>query len=581
VKRALLAALLLTSSGCEGPAVFTDLARGLVHDPEEGYEPEGRRLHDGSFHDLDLEIAPNHDFVLGIDDQGDLLIQAITSGASCWIDGVSSYQSAIWRSTDFDDARLPFVQQDEQGETLHFASFDCQIADISVPRGRVVDFLPLPDERGALVEDADQNVFAVSPWQEQAVLLGHRVLGADDPFRYSLLVLDGQLVLYDALAEPIVSVGEHVVSAALLPDAAELFVAEANGGVAAIPLAEDADTVWLSDDGCDLFDSGAAGSVAAFYSPCGPRRLVLYRPAQGKTEATSVALAGDANAPRIVTRSLALEAGVQSEAMSAVFFRGLADDHGALWAQGSDEPPYQMLDDALDSWMLPAFDPRRKTQPVVAFALVPGKSEGSADLVAADADQRITIARRVLSLYESTHSLVLVAQGDDESGDLIVLQSNPLTDVELRDPELLLSNALAGLPLERKVVLPDVVGMSHLRRAEGSELLSLVRTGPGSDDSLFLVRQSQLDGSFAKPVRLTTSAGALYAFSQNVPGTVLGLVRSGRDSFRLEQLWYEQDARSTIGHDVTTFYESVASGGHGLVYATAGDSPGLYYSPLR
>jgi hypothetical protein len=408
------------------------------------------------------------------------------------------------------------------------------------------------------------------------------VLADDHPFRHSLLVRAGQLVLYDYRAEPIVAIGQDVVGALLLPNAGELLLTDSSGGVAAVPIEDgDAKTVWLSDDGCDLVDAGPTGSVAAFYSPCAARRLVLYRPAQDGDPAEAVALATDANAPRIVTRSLALQSGVERVAMSAVFFRELESDRGALWAQAADEPPYRLLDEALDSWMLAAFDERKAERPVVAFALVPRPGEDAVDLVATDAAQRVTVARRVRSLYESRHSLVLVAEGDTASVDLIVLESKPFADVELREPELLLSNALAGLEIERTLVLPNVVDMAPIRLEQDGEWLSLVRSGPASDDALFLVRQSLLDGSFQTPKAVTEGAGEQYSFSHNVPGTLLALVRSGRNAFRLEQLWPEQDLHNTIGRNVTSYYESVVEGRLGVVYATAGDDPGLYYSSLR
>jgi hypothetical protein len=477
------------------------------------------------------------------------------------------------------------VRKGKDGETtLHFASFDCTIADISVFGGRVVDFLPLPDERGALVEDANSTVFAVSPWREETVELGLRVLASDHPFRYSLLVKDGQLVLYDVFAEPLVTVGSDVVGALFLPDAGQLLLADATGGVAAVPIeANDVPTVWLSDDGCELIDSGPTARVAAFYSPCAARRLVLYRPANGDDPGAAVRLAMNAEAPRIVTRSLALQSGVEAEVMSAVFFRSLDADgsRGELWAQSAGEPPYQLLDSALDSWMLPAFDARKGEHRVVALALVPGGGADAVDLVAADGDVQVPIARRVISLFESTRSLTVIAEGDGTTGDLIVLESRPFEDVVLREPELLLSNALAGIELHRSVVLRNVVGIGRVRLDQDQERLALVRTGPGSDEALFLVRQSLLNGSFAEPQQLTVGAGELYSFSQNVPDTALSLVRSDPDSFRLEQLWYEQEARATIGRNVAHFYESVAPGRLGVVYATAGDAAGLYYSSLR
>jgi hypothetical protein len=568
--------------GCEGPALFSNLARGLVPEADDGYETDGRHLHDGSFHALALEAAhENDDHVLAIDEDSDLLVYALGSESSCWIGDVIDYQPAVWRSLDLDEARLPVVRKTDLGETLFFADFDCQLARVTVPNGRVVDLLPLPDGRGALVEDGEGNVSAVSPWLEQTTLLGRRVLGNDHPYRHSLLVLDGKLVLYDIEAKPVVSVGQDVVGALLLPDAGELLVADSSGGVAAVPVTEDdAQSVWLTDDGCNLVGAGPTGSVAAYYAPCGARRLVLYFPPLADAPAGTEPMASDANEPRIVTRSLALERSVEREVRSAVFFRELLDDRGALWAQTAGEPPYRLLDRALDSWMLAAFDRRRDAQRVVAFALVEDDEE-SVDLVAVAADQRVPVARRVRSLYESVHSLVLLADGDSHAGDLIVLESRPFERVTLREPELLLSNALAGLDLERRVVLPEVLGVAPLRLEQGSDLLSLVRTGPGSDHALFLLRQSQLDGAFAEPELVTNGIGDSYSFSHNLPDSVLGLVRSGGGSFRLEQFWYEQGLRNTIARDVSTYYESTAPGRLGVVYATAGDAPALYYSSLR
>lgn len=586
--RGALPVLLTLTLGCEGPAVFTDLARGLVPEPDEGYQPEGRRLRDGEFHSLGLERAPpSQDFVLAIDGDGDLLIQSMGSGDGCWVRDVAGYQPAVWRSFDLDDARLPFTRVDEAGETLYFASFDCEVAEVAVPGGRVVEFLPLPDERGALVEDGDGRIFAVSPWREEAVELGRRVLSEDHPFRYSLLIHEGQLVLYDVAGEALVALGTQVVGALLLPNAGEILVADATGGVAAIPLEGDGPaTVWLSDQGCDLVDAGPDARVAAFYSPCGARRLVLYRPAAPGEPIASVRLSADAHAPRIVTRSLALEHGVEADVMSALFFRELepseesAVRRGQLWAQSAGEPPYTLLDTALDSWMLPAFDDRRAQQRVVAFALVPAAGE-TPDLVAVDAEQRLTVARRVQTLFESKHSLSLVTEDEEGRKDLVVLESSPFDGVTLREPELLLSNALAGLELDRTVVLEDVADMGpSLRDGEG-ELWRLIRTGPASNRTLHVVRQSQIDGAFADPKPLTEDAGPLYSFSANLPDTVLALVGSNRGSYRLEQLGYGEPSRTIIGRNVTSYHESVVPGGLGLVYATGGPDPGLYYSSLR
>lgn len=580
VGRLALAWALLT--GCEGPAMFSDLARSIVPQPEDGYQAQGRFLHEGEFHALRLEMAPpSYDFALALDSSGDLLVHSIGTGESCWVRDVERYQPAIWRSLDFEAAQIPFVRLVDGDPTLFFADFDCQVAEVSVPGGRVVDYLPLPDDAGILVEAADGRVVAVNPWSESSRELGSRVLGDEHPFRYSLLVKDGKLVLYDVDAEPITAVGNEVVDAGVLANASELLVLEADGGLAAVSvLGTSGDVKWLADDACELFDQGPVSDVIAYYSPCGARRLVLYRPAIRGEPAATFRFGIDAEHPRIVTRSLELERHIEAEALSVVFFRQRdeAEERGELWAQSAEKPPYRLAGDIYDSWLLPAYDRYDSEHAVVAFALA--VNDDRLDLVALDGEQRNAVARGVTGIYENRQSLALLLENRAGSTDLVLLESKPFADVVFREPELLLSNALAGLTLEKTVVLEGLEDEASTRQDEGGDELSLFRTDAERGHRLYLLRQSHLDGSFAEPLPLLDGVGERYSFSMHVPESVLAL-GDPEHGGRLRQVWYSRGLESTIAERVTSYFETSFAERGGLLFATAGDRAGLYYTGLR
>jgi hypothetical protein len=576
--------LFLMASACEGPAVFTDLAKGLVPEPEDGYESGGRFLHEGEFHALSLEVVPpSYDFALAIDSKGDLLVCAIGSGESCWLRDVVAYQPAIWRSLDFDEALLPFVRNDDGVETLHFADFDCRVRDISVPNGRVVDYLPLPDDRGVLVEGDDRHVILVSPWNETTQDLGIRILDDGHPFRHSLLVKNGKLVLYDGFLQPLAAFGEDVVDARVLPDMGELVLVQADGSLGAVPLDDGSGTVsWLADDACGLFDAGPLGDIVAFYSPCAAERLVLYRPAPEGLEGETFPLVVDAQQPEIVTRSLALEKGIEAEALSVAFFRGLDQNSraGALWAQSVEEAPYLLGEGIATSWFLPAFDRDAPLRKVAALALELAANDDHT-LVAVDGEQRVPIAERVTRLYESGASLVLLLGNGGGSSDLVLLESLPFEGVALREPELLLSNALAGLELSKTPVLDAVVDEAGLRVDDGDAALSLFRTDSEHGHTLYLLRQSYLDASFEQPLALLEGAAEQYSFSNQVPESVLALVGSSTRGADLRQTWYSRGLETTVASGVTSYFESTYPERGGLLYATTGNEQGLYYAGLK
>lgn len=576
-------ALCATLSGCEGPDVFEGLARGLVPSGAEGYERDGRLLKTGSFTDLSVETTPpSFDFALAIDDDGGLLVASITAGSDCRLRDVTSYQPAVWSSFEFDEASLPFVREMGGEPTLLFSSFACEIADVRIPSGRVADYVPLFGDAGILVEDASGNVFAVNPWLETQRELGRRVLSESHPLRHSVLVQDGELVLYDASAEPLLTIGSDVVEAVVLAASNEVLFSTENGALFAVRLDDVGPEVDLLDeDACQLIDAGAEGHLAAYFSPCDSQRLKLYIPNSAGGLGQLTELSEGVQRPRIVTRSTELESQVEASALSVVFFRNYDEDadSGELWTQTAGREPRLLETDVRDSWMLPAFDPGENA--VVAFVLKSEPNTDRLDLVATDGTNRVPLARSVLALFESTGSLVLVADGDEEAGDLLLVESRPFDDLVLREPPLLLTNVLAGLELTKVPVLRNVVGNDDVRVEQGIDRLSLYRTLDDTDSRLFVTRQSRLDGSFADPVLVTKRAGTQYRFSLNFESSVLSLVESGGEAFQLRHFFFDSDAETTIADHVVEFYESTVAGREGVLYATGGETPGLYYASVR
>jgi hypothetical protein len=577
------------SASCEGPAVLTDFADSLVSNADEGYQQDGRLLLEGQFHDLRVEAAPpSYAFALARNREDELWIHSITDGSNCRVANVSDYQPAIWDSLDFEAARLPLQRVEAGIPTLRFANFDCKLSKVAVPNASVVDFFPLPEQRGVLVETDEGQVLAVSPWLDSQTDLGRRVLPLGHPLARNVLVRDGKLTLYDVQAKAFAELGSDVSEAAVLLDSGTVLYVEADGTLHAAELNDGSVTQRiLASDVCGL---SGQNSVAAYLSPCAEARLNLYR-SDGSGPGATFELTDAASAPRVVTRSLTLESNVEREALSVVFFRDVdvAQNRGALWGQSFGQEPYLLAENVLDAWLLPAFDARRSERAVVAFAIVETQT-GERQLIAADGENNVVLAEHLLGLAEVQHSLVLLAEGDAGSGDLLILESEPYPGALLRDPELVLSNALAGLDIRRELVLADVLlegpsasfdSQIHQMELRG-ERLSLFRTDARFDGALYLTRQSLLDGAFETARELTADAGPEYTFSLNVPDSVLALVgKKASNGYRLKQLWLETDRSVTVQSHVSEFYESTFIGREGLLYATSGDSPALWFSSLR
>lgn len=572
----------LSQSACEGPAVLTDLANELVPEPDEGYERGGTRIADGRYRDLGVASAPpTFDFALALDEDSNLIIASIATGDRCQISNVMGYQSTVWDSFDFEDARIPFLRSTDAGTVLQFSDFGCNESELSLPDSRVIDFVPLPNGGGVIVQSEGDRILAVNPFTGGSRSLGRRVLPENHPFALNLLVnpVSGALIFYDNIAQPIVEVGAGVVDASLLPDGGRLLWAEADGALYEADLSG-ATLAFkqLAQDGCSPIGTGRLGG---YLSPCEQRRLVLYDPAIDE----KFVLADGVFEPRIVSRSIELEFGVEAEALSAVFFRDFDSEtaSGSLWAQQAEGVPYELADEVSNGWMLPLFVPRKDANAVAALVLA-RQEDGAMTLVASDGGNRVSLAEHVLAIAESHGALLLIAEGDQQRGDLLLLESRPPALGVFRDPELVLSNALAGLPIAREVIVPEVFYESIPQAPYRGGTAFLLRAGQGKRGDLYLAHQSGVDGSFETEL-LAEGAGPTYVFSQNLPETALSLVSSRRDGagspYRLRQLWYGRELENTIASDVVEFRESIVEGRRGVLYATGGDDPALWFSSLK
>jgi hypothetical protein len=128
-------------------------------------------------------------------------------------------------------------------------------------------------------------------------------------------------------------------------------------------------------------------------------------------------------------------------------------------------------------------------------------------------------------------------------------------------------------------VLEGVQDEAGVRLADGSDELSLFRTDGSHERTLYVVRQSRLDGSFSEPARVASDVGPQYSFSAHLPDTVLALVQESGAGRTLKQFWFESGLESTIRSRVTSYYESERR--ETLLYATTGSAAGLYYSGIR